>query len=120
MPDPTLPTQVMVGVVCYQISADPDDWMRIEHQEQRNGGFGFTEARRARIYLNPDQPESQMRLTLWHEVLHAVFESGMGRPSWTKLGGSTFDREERVVRMLEAPTLNVLADNPDLVAYLTA
>ncbi len=41
-------------------------------------------------------------------------------PDWRHLGPDRLNREERVVRMLEAPTLNVLNDNPGLVAYLTA
>lgn len=112
-----MPTSIRIGQVIYTVTADEDDWLRIEHRTRIHGAYGHTENRRARIYLNPDQPESQMKLTLWHEVLHALFEAAMGRPTWKKLGP---DREERVVRMLEAPTLNVLADNPELVAYLTS
>jgi hypothetical protein len=44
----------------------------------------------------------------------------MGSPDWRGLGKEKVDREEAVVRAFESPTLLVLRDNPDVVAYLTA
>ncbi|CAH0209025.1 hypothetical protein SRABI44_02121 [Microbacterium foliorum] len=47
----------------------------------------------------------------------------MGAPGYRGLPGapeSKEDAEEAIVRMLGHPTLAVLHDNPELVAYLTA
>lgn len=75
------------------------------------------------IYLSPECTPAVNRLTLWHEILHCLDEVLMGNPDWRNLGGapeSKYDAEEIVVRMWEHPTLAVLRDNPELVAYLTA
>jgi hypothetical protein len=113
------PISVRIGQVEYHITSDQDEWLKIEHKTQTKDYFGHTANVPAIIYLNPEAAPSVTRLTLWHEVLHAVFEAAMGAPSWDGLGKDKDEREESVIRLLEAPTLNVLADNPDLVAYLT-
>lgn len=117
-----IPTTVRVGVVEYRITADPDEWMRDEHRSRATGNYGASRHREAVIFLNPDSSESVTKLTLWHEVLHCVMEAAMGSPSFEaeSLGRIKEDREERIVRMFEAPTLNVLRDNRALVAYLTS
>lgn len=113
------PKSVRIGQVEYRITSDPDEWMKVEHKTQTKGYYGHTQNTEALICLNPDAAPSVTRLTLWHEVMHAICESALGSPSWDALGKEKDDREESVIRTLEAPTLNVLADNPDLVAYLT-
>lgn len=118
-----LPQSVRVGTIEYRVSRDADEWMRLEHANQRSGEYGRTQHREATIYLNPDTTADVTRLTLWHEVLHALSVAVMGDPDWRMLPGapdSHFDANEAVVRMLEHPTLAVLRDNPDLVAYLTS
>jgi len=115
-----IPEQIRVGTVTYRVTVDPDDWMRIEHSTQTKGYYGHTHSRSAMIYLNPDAAPEQNRLTLWHEVLHALHETVMGNPSWQGLSKEADEAEERVVRRWEHPTLAVLRDNPDLVAYLTS
>lgn len=105
------------------MSLDADEWMRLEHANQRTGNYGETTHRGAVIYLNPDQADDVVRLTLWHEVLHALSVAVMGDPDFRSLPGnpdSSDTAQEAVVRMLEHPTLAVLRDNPDLVAYLTS
>ena len=115
---PNLPEWIRVGPVEYRITMDPDEWLRIEHKRQSKGAYGYTENLVATIYLNPEQAPSIVKLTLWHEVMHALCESTMGGPTWDNLDAE--NREEHVIRTLEAPTLSVLRDNPALVAYLTA
>ena len=46
-------------------------------------------------------------------------ETVMGSPDWHGLGKEKSNREEAVVAAFESPTLLVLRDNPELVAYLT-
>jgi len=120
MPKPApMPTTVTIGTVVFDVIVDPTEWVRIEHAVQMTNSYGHTEAHAARMYINPDHSVQVQRLTLWHEVLHALAETVMGRPEWDNLGTEVDDREEAVVRAWEHPTLAVLRDNPDLVAYLT-
>ncbi len=117
-----LPTSIKVGTITFTftVTVDPDDWMRAEHETQRVGDYGHTNAMRAIISLNPEQSPDTMRLTLWHEVMHALAEVVMGANDWHGLGKDRDDREETVIRSWESPTLTVLRDNPNLVGYLTA
>lgn len=118
-----VPSTIRVGVVTYTVATDRDSWMRIEHKTQTKGYYGHSEHTEAHIYLNPDAAPDVTRLTLWHEILHCLGETVMGDPNWRELGGNPEDKdaaEEVVIRMLEHPTLAVLRDNPELVAYLTA
>jgi len=113
------PEHVQVGAITYRVSSDPDEWMRYEHDERVSGNYGATHHKSATILLNPESTDDVTRLTLWHEVLHAMSETLMGAPEWRHLGKDRTTREESVVRLLESPTLTILRDNPDLVAYLT-
>jgi hypothetical protein len=115
-----IPHSIIVGAITYRVTMDPDEWLRFEHENQRKGDFGHTNFLSAVIYLNPKCPLDVTRLTLWHEVLHALFSSVMGDMDWVDMGSDEAAREESVIRRLESPTLLVLRDNPKLVAYLTA
>lgn len=117
---PVMPAEVLIGTIRYEIRCDPDEWIRVEHKLQRKGDYGHTEHMPALIHLNPEAGLQVRRLTLWHEVLHALAETVMGAPDWRHLGKTKEDREEAVIRAWEHPTLAVLRDNPDLAAYLTA
>jgi len=117
---PTLPDSIKVGPIQYKVTADPDDWMRVEHRNQTKGNYGYTEHLSATIYLNPDQTPSVQRLTLLHEVMHAAAESLMGGSDWTSLGKGREEREETIIRCWESPMLSIIRDNPALVAFLAA
>lgn len=114
-----IPTQVIIGTVTYAITIDEEQWIRIEHRLQKTGHYGHAMNLEATIYLNPGLAPSMVRLTLWHEILHALFESVMGSPDWEFLPTSTKDdREEAVIRSLEHATLAVIIDNPSVIGYL--
>jgi len=114
-----IPSTIRVGSVTFRVTIDPDDWLRIEHKNLSNGNYGYTGFHEATMYINPESTPDTQRLTLWHEVMHALCEVAMGSPNWHHLGKEKSDREEAVVRAFESPTLLVLRDNPELVAYLT-
>lgn len=116
----SLPQSVKVGGINYRITNDPDDWMRKEHSSREFGLYGCTNHKGSTIFLDPDATEEVTRLTLWHEVLHAVLEVLAGSPTWTHLGKTPSKREETIIRRLESPTFMVMRDNPELLAYLTA
>jgi hypothetical protein len=114
-----IPSTVQIGAVTYAVTIDPDAWMRYEHENQSKGEYGYTLHTEAIILLNPESAPDVARQTLWHEIMHGLCETTMGSPNWRGLGAEKSDREEAVVRAFESPTLLVLRDNPDLVAYLT-
>jgi len=115
-----IPSTIRVGSVTFRVTTNPDDWMRIEHKNQGNDAYGYAGYHEATIYINPESTPDTQRLTLWHEVMHAMCEVVMGSPDWHHLGKEKSDREEAVVAAFESPIVCVLRDNPKLVAYLTA
>jgi hypothetical protein len=115
-----LPGAVLIGSVTYLVTADPDDWMRIEHQRESKGDYGCTDNTKATIYISPESTPDVQRQTLWHEVMHALCETVIGGMDWRGLGKDRYAREETVIRMLESPIVMVLRENPELVNYLMA
>ena len=114
-----MPETVTIGSVIYTVTADPIDWVRYENASQCKGAYGHTEPMMAVILISPETSPDNQRLSLWHEVMHALCESVMGSPKWSNLGEGPTEREEAVVRAFESPVVLVLRDNPALVAYLT-
>ena len=113
-----MPATVRVGSVTYRVTIDPDDWIRVEHKVQSKGDYGHCQNIEATIYVNPEATPDVQRVTLWHEVMHALCTAVMGSPDWHGLGKEKHDREEAVVSAFESPIVLVLRDNPDLTAYL--
>jgi hypothetical protein len=99
-----LPSTVLIGSVTYLATINPDDWLRIEHERQSKGDYGCTDNNKATIYINPESTPDVQRLTLWHEVMHALCETVVGGPDWRGLGKDRHDREESVIRMLVEST----------------
>lgn len=106
-----LPTQVKIGSQVWQISeqkrkhsADP------EH-------YGFTVSKDLTIILDAEMPESIKRVTLFHELLHAVRFTFGG--SFSPHKSTSFDDWEHYwIGLYEEPVVAMLRDNPDLVEYL--
>jgi hypothetical protein len=73
--------------------------------------YGWTQARRTEVGVNPDQSEEAARDTLVHEVLHAA------------LRAQGFDQleeaaEEAVVRALAPALVSFIRGNPELVEWV--
>ena len=115
-----MPKTVLIGSVVYTVTTDPIVWLQYENASRTRGFYGHTDNTAATFYISPDATPDVQRMTLWHEIMHGLCEVTMGSPNWLDLGEEKSDREERVIRMFESPTLLVLRDNPQLVAYLTA
>ena len=115
-----IPNSVLVGSIIYRVTQDSGEWVSFEYKHKINGFLGHTDHEHAIIYLNPKCPPDVTRLTLWHEILHALCQVVAGRPDWLNLGEDQNARDESVIQRLESPTLLVLRDNPQLVTYLTS
>lgn len=99
-----LPERVVVGPYTYTIEADRDftdshnSWAHIQYGRQR-------------IRFDPDTRPDRLRVAIIHEVLHAIHDL-------THTAGEKWE-ESQVTQ--DAPLIvQVLRDNPELVAYLTA
>lgn len=112
------PRRIRVGTVTYRVTDTADDWAAATGDV--GAKVGETDHMACVIRLRPGMHPDAVRLTLWHEVLHALCTSVMGGPKWNDLGEDDDAREETVILSWEHPTLAVLRDNPGLVRYLTA
>lgn len=73
---------------------------------------GALQERELRILVARGHAPSQLRDTVLHEVLHAI---------WAQCGLEfEHDDQERVVASMSPRLLACLRDNPELVAFLTA
>lgn len=97
------PAVVYVGPVDYEIK-----------QPKQFDLLGETLAEQATIKLRRKQSESTKRVTLLHEILHAIFwESG-----YRQIEDMSAKREERIIQALAPWLVSVIRDNPDLVKYI--
>lgn len=93
------PKNVVVGTLTYSVGVAPTllEW-------------GFIDYRAQKIVLADDAEVERRRITLLHEVLHACTE---------QVNLKDNDDEETFVSRVSPLLLQVLRENPDLVAYLT-
>lgn len=110
------PRRIKVGTVTYRVSDTAEDWTAAT---DATGKVGETDHTAGLIRLKPGMAPHVLRITLWHEVLHAIMWAVLGGLKWDHLGDDEDAREEFIVARMEHPTLAVLRDNPGLVAYLT-
>lgn len=98
-----------IKVLAHTYTVTVDHTGLIEHADER----GSTVIERLSIAGDGALPPSRLRETLLHETLHAAWFSTALRATPAQ------EHEELVVDALAVVLVNVLADNPDLVAYLT-
>lgn len=99
------PATVQVGPLTYAVVLD-DAKVPVDH-------YGICDKDRTEIHIDPDQSDVRLRLSLLHELLHALSDLGDLKDA------DSVAEEERVVRM--APVLlQLLRDNPKLLDYLTS
>lgn len=109
------PTRLKVGPTWWSISYDHADMLEIQRVSSEQFLQGCTRPQRAQIVVDAiSLPESHIRDTLWHEVVHAVFHVFHIA---AKIDGD--DLNENLVARATSPVLQVLRDNPALVRYLT-
>ncbi len=96
------PTQVVVG----------EHTFNIEWGVAADDIFGRTQLRQCVIQINDtaNTAPSQVRDTLFHEILHAAFVG--------EIIPFAPDEEERVARVLAPTLLGILRHNPEVVQFL--
>jgi hypothetical protein len=110
---PSVPTLIKVGCLRYPVVEDRE--LALEHYS------GMHHAFLQKIRVDPLQGPDHKRVTVLHEVGHAVLRhAGFDQGQLGDGGGD--ERRKMVEALFEAlfPGLvGVLEDNPDLVRYLT-
>jgi hypothetical protein len=108
-----MPESVIVGPVRYRITDQDQDWYAWEQDRggQRRNLSGGAWHEQALILVNAgDHPQVQ-RVTLLHEIMHAV----AAQAGYNGLGKFS---EERWISAVSPLLLDTLTRNPAVVAYL--
>lgn len=94
----TLPTSIEIGPLTYVIEEVPDLY------HKGIAIFGFFNPSGLSIRVERDIPEQRKRITLWHEILHAILNHA-------EKGGVDDD----IVSILAFGIVDVLRRNPGLM-----
>jgi hypothetical protein len=95
------PTTIKVGPFFYEVEVDD--------AKVPNSLYGVCDKSEQKISLHTDQSDQRLRLSLLHEVLHALCD----------LANLDDDPvEERIVTQLSPVLLAVLLENPKLTSFL--
>lgn len=107
----TVPATVDVGPHTYTVATDRAAVHRASF-DMDGTVSGWSNHERLEIVVDGELSESVVADTLWHEVLHAIFEHyGIDY----ELGDAV---SEKVIRRLSPATVDVLRRNPKLAALI--
>lgn len=102
-----LPKVVIIGPLTFRVTDE-----QVDHNqgvvEDLLDTYGRIRYSQGLIILDPKQNDAHKRIALLHEVMHGCWH----------LGDRSHKNDEKAIRSLCAPLLDVLRRNPDLVAYL--
>lgn len=105
-----IPGKIKIGSQIWTITEQ-------KRKHSTEGHYGFTQDKDLTIVIDQEMPESIKRVTLFHELLHAIRATFGG--SFTPAKTTTYDEWEHYwIGIYEEPVVQMLRDNPDLVAYL--
>ncbi len=108
-----LPKSVKIGTQVWEITEQ-----KRKHSVS-NDHFGFTSVGNNTIVIDLEQAPSMKRVTLFHELLHAIKVTFGG--SYQPGKGTAFDEwEHYFIGLYEEPVVLMLRDNPELVEFLLA
>lgn len=94
------------------VKVGPLVW-KILYKRGLKDAVGETHLRRQVICIEKGVPDSSIKVTLLHEIFHAI--------AWTYgFHPDKKDLEESVVSLFSAAILGVFQDNPEVLAYLTS
>lgn len=115
MPTPTLPKKIKIGTQIWEVT----EQKRKHNSDFQDGTYGYTIDKDNTIVLDAEMAPSIRRVTLLHELLHAIryIFGGSYRPSKS----TSYDEwEHYFIGIYEEPLLMVLKDNPELMEFLLA
>ncbi len=113
------PRTVKIGPHVYRILYSKESWKKYAPTQRRRDNYGITLAEQCVILINTKRLNlSQMRDTVLHEVLHAIFALH-GFATMPIDVPETTDLEEVIVLLLAPNVLNVMRENPHLLEWLT-
>jgi hypothetical protein len=109
----TMPKSIKIGSQVWEIT----EQKRKHNAEFLDGTYGYTIDKDNTIVLDSEMANSIRRVTLLHEILHAVrfVFGGSFRPSKAT---SYEEWEHYFIGLYEEPLLMVLRDNPELLAFI--
>lgn len=110
-----LPKTVLIGTQTFEI---------VEHKRKHNsefseGVYGYTLDRDNTIVLDGDMPNTMKRVTLFHELLHAIrfIYGGSFKPK----KDTTYEEWEHYwIGIYEEPIISMMHNNPELMTFLLA
>jgi hypothetical protein len=109
------PEYVQIGPIRYRITDQEADWHAWEkdggRKQKKMAGGAWNE--QALILVNGDTDVQQQRVTVLHEVMHALVDMFTSYKERTDK-----ETEEGWIGMTDAGLLDTLRRNPDLVAWL--
>lgn len=112
-----MPQQVIVGRMTYRVSVDPEEWHRLNNDGAINGrDHGASHHHRLLIVVNPTDHPHQQADTLMHEIMHCCWF--VGCLDTAAAVEAVNEREEKIIGQLTPWLVLVLAQNPDVVAFL--
>lgn len=110
-----MPNKIKIGSQMWEIV----EQKRKHSSEFLDGTYGYTIDKDNTIVLDAEMSNSIRRVTLLHELLHAIrfVFGGSYKPPKT----TTYDEWEHYwIGLYEEPLLIVLRDNPDVLVFLLA
>jgi Zn-dependent peptidase ImmA (M78 family) len=108
-----IPKTVRVGTQTWEII----EQKRKHSSEFQEGTYGYTIDRDNTIIIDSEMPIGMKRVTLFHELLHAIrfIYGGSYKP---KKDTSYEEWEHYWIGIYEEPVILMLHNNPELVAFL--
>lgn len=111
----SIPKIVMIGTQAYEIV----EHKRKHDSELTDGSYGYTIDRDNTIVIDGEMPIGMKRVTLFHELLHAIryIYGGSYRPR----KDTTYEEWEHYwVGLYEEPFMLMMRNNPEVVAFFLA
>lgn len=112
-----IPNKIKVGTQTFEVV---EKKRKHDVDIRDNGTYGYCIDKDNTIIIDIEMPLSMKRVTLFHEIFHAIrfVYGGSHKPN-----GKTTSYEEWEhywIGLYEEPYIQVFRDNPDLVTFLTS
>lgn len=109
-----VPKSVRVGPLRWRITTSLGDYAAFAEAENDTTAVGFTNLQSLTIALKPNLPDSLLRETLLHELLHAIIQTQGGIFTTAKKD----ELEEATVSAITPMLLSTLRANEDVLEFI--